>query len=497
MPEAMIGLEIHIELNTRTKMFCACENRFGALPNTLCCPVCLGLPGALPTVNQKAVELGVMAGIILHSEIQLCSGFDRKQYSYPDLPKAYQITQFFRPLCKGGYIELDDKKRIRIREMHLEEDAGKLIHDSAGTLIDMNRCGVPLLEIVTEPDISSPADARACMIRLKELLVANGISDGKLQEGSMRADVNVSVRSENGCPGERIELKNVSGFRAVEHAAEYEMERQKKFIAAGNTISRETRRWNEAKKCSELQRKKENLLDYRYCPEPDLPCLWLTSDFVKHLSLSIQKDPKEIREEIVCFWGCTKKDADYLYTHPSIADFANETVKRCSNRKAVLNWVLNDCMTNARQRIKSQSFPGENIPDSILKNPDEQTILSNFPSGDHLASVLSLIDENHISRENAQKALFISIDTKEPMQVIIDRQMLWKKEDDCLSCSQYKPIIEKMIDDHPLEVIAYQNGEKKLLSFFIGQALNLLSGASPKVVRQILLEYLDHSDHSS
>ena len=495
MPDVMIGLEIHVELNTRTKMFCACENRFGALPNTLCCPVCLGLPGALPTVNQRAVELGIMAGIILHSEIQLCSGFDRKQYCYPDLPKAYQITQFFRPLCKGGYIELDDKKRIRIREMHLEEDAGKLIHESSRTLIDMNRCGVPLLEIVTEPDISSPADARACMIRLKELLVVNGISDGKLQEGSMRADVNVSVRSENGRPGERIELKNVSGFRAVEHAAEYEIKRQKASIAAGNTISRETRRWNEAKKCSELQRKKENLLDYRYCPEPDLPRLLLSADFINHLSLCIQKDPQEIRNEIACFWSCSKKDADYLYTHPSIADFAHETEKRGTNRKAVLNWVLNDCMTNAKQRIKNQSSAGNCIPDSILKNPDEQLLLLNFPSSDHLASVLSLIDENRISRENAQKALFISIDTREPVQAIIDRLMLWKKEDDSLSFGHYSSIIEKMIGDHPSEVIAYQNGEKKLLSFFIGQALKLISGASPKVVRQILLEYLDRSDH--
>lgn len=287
MLEARIGLEIHVELATRTKMFCRCENAFGAEPNTHCCPVCLALPGALPTVNGQAVRLAVRTALALNGGIERASAFDRKQYEYPDLPKGYQITQYFSPFSIGGEIVLQNGQAVRVHHIHLEEDAGKLLHRGENTRVDYNRCGVPLIEIVTEPDIRTAEDARALLERLRETLVALKVTDGRMQEGSLRADVNVSVSAPGAPLGERVELKNISGFRLTQRAITYEIERQTELLTSGGRIERETRRWDEKEKISVLMRGKEALPDYRYMPEPDLPPLVISEALISEEAAAV------------------------------------------------------------------------------------------------------------------------------------------------------------------------------------------------------------------
>lgn len=348
--ETVVGLEIHVELKTESKMFCACKTRFGMPPNSQCCPVCMGLPGALPTVNQKAVELGALAGIALHSQVQAQSRFDRKQYFYPDLPKGYQITQRMHPLCIGGFLSLPDSgKRIEIEEMHLEEDAGKITHRGASSYVDLNRCGLPLLEIVTKPMLSNGQEAYVFLNLLRDTLMMLGVTTGKMQEGALRVDVNVSVH-EAGTPlGDRTEMKNLSSFKAVRAAIDHEAARQMKIIASGEKIVGETRRWDERGGYSVSMRKKEGEQDYRYFPEPDLPWLHLDPTGLEEMINRLPELPEAIQLRLIKIPGMAAEKAIQLSNAPALLACFDAAVKIAPDAKKILNWLLGDYRAIAKK----------------------------------------------------------------------------------------------------------------------------------------------------
>ncbi len=472
MLEARIGLEIHVELNTKTKMFCGCENAFGGTPNSRCCPTCLALPGTLPTVNKHAVELAVAAGLSLDCEIQHISSFDRKQYFYPDLPKSYQITQFYHPICLGGQITLDNGRMVRIREIHLEEDAGKMMHEDGCSLVDLNRCGVPLIEIVTEPDMRSPAEARECMTKLHEMLVSIHVTEGKMQEGAMRADVNVSVSDTDfGLIGERVELKNVSGFRLIEHGAAYEIKRQSEMIANGEHVKRETRRWNEAKKCSELMRKKEKLPDYRYFPEPDLLSLVLDDDFIEQVRTRLSIRIDQIRKKFVKTYACSSRSAEYLSAHPAFQQYFEQVYAEMPNTNIILNWMTGFLSAQAKA-----------ISPEISKTDDG--LISLFPKAHDVAYVLHLAREEKLTQDNAKAVLDEIMHTRESAETVIDRLQLSSTINS--NEDEIKTFLAAFLAAHPNEVQQYKAGKTKLFSFFMAAMVREFSGTSPKLLKSIL-----------
>lgn len=473
MLEARIGLEIHVELKTNTKLFCGCKNAFGGTPNSRCCPVCLALPGALPRANQHAVKLAVAAGLSLGCEIQRVSSFDRKQYFYPDLPKAYQITQFYHPICLGGKIELENGRVVRIREIHLEEDAGKMMHEGDCSLVDLNRCGVPLIEIVTEPDLRTPAEARECMTKLHELLVSIHVTEGKMQEGAMRADVNVSISDKDSCLiGERVELKNVNGFRFVEHGAAYEIKRQSAMIANGEKVRRETRRWNESQKCSELMRKKEELPDYRYFPEPDLPNLVLDDTFIMQIQENLPPRIDQIQKMLMVKYRCSSRQAEYLSVHPAFLNYFQSVYEQAPYTNIIFNWMTGFLSAQARE-ISSEA------------NKPEDGLVSLFPSVQDLAYVICLSHEEKLTQENAKVVLSEIMRTKETAEGVIRRRNFQNSASD-YSVKEMIDFISAFLDEHPNEVRQYKNGKAKLFSFFMAELVRKYSGVSPKQLKKIL-----------
>ncbi len=345
--ETVIGLEVHVELKTRSKIFCSCSTAFGAEPNTQVCPVCLGLPGTLPTLNSKVAELGVMSGLALNCNIAPISFHDRKNYFYPDLPKAYQISQFDIPLCSDGYLDIDTdsgKKRIGITRIHLEEDAGKLIHKEKSTYIDCNRCGVPLIEIVSEPDMRSGAEAVAYLKKLRSILLFAGISDCKMNEGSLRCDVNLSVRKHGEPLGVRCELKNLNSFKFIEKAIEYEASRQISLLEKGESILCETRRFDESKGMTFSMRKKEKQSDYRFFCEPDLPPLRLSCEDIERIRASMPSLPDERKELYAKKYGISAQDGETLTLSPLIADYFDDAAKYSSFPRTVANFIITEIM---------------------------------------------------------------------------------------------------------------------------------------------------------
>jgi len=470
--EMLIGLEVHAELATKTKMFCRCLSRFGDPPNTNVCPVCLGLPGSLPVPNQEAVKLAVRAALALNCQVNLESSFDRKNYFYPDLPKGYQITQFERPLAQGGYVEIQEpRKKIRIRRLHLEEDAGKSVHageditTATYSLVDHNRCGVPLVEIVSEPDITSPEEARQYLENLQKTLQFAGVSDVKMEEGSMRVDCNISVNPKGGPPGVPVELKNLSSFRAVVRALGYEFKRQSSAIEKGETIVRETRHWDESKEVTYSMRTKESSQDYRYFPEPDLPGLALAQEFVDEVARTMPPLPAEIVRRYVEDLGLTPYDAGVLTLSPHLVKYFDACVEAGAEPKTCANWVTGDLMGY----LNSKGIPYDRIP----------------VSPQNLAGMLALIKDGTISGKIGKDVLLKMIETGKDAPSIVKEEGLTQVSDE----GELAAIVESVLEANPAAVADYMNGKQNALGFLVGQVMKATKGrANPAKVNALLKE---------
>lgn len=473
--EMMIGLEVHVELLTRTKMFCRCSTRFGDPPNTNVCPVCLGLPGSLPRPNREAVRLAVRAALALNCQVNLSSRFDRKNYFYPDLPKGYQISQYDEPLATGGYIEIEEpRKRIRIRRLHIEEDAGKSMHAgdditaASYSLVDFNRSGVPLIEIVSEPDMRSPEEARQYLEKLQRILQFARVSDVKMEEGSMRVDCNVSVRPKGSdVPGVPCELKNLSSFRAVVKALSYEFERQVGLLEKGEKVVRETRHWDESKEVTAVLRAKETSEDYRYFPDPDLPRLELSPEFVDEVRNSMPELPDQIVSRYVENMGLPRYDANVLTSSPALAEFFDKCVELGAEPKTASNWIMGDLLGY----MKAKGIPYEKIP----LEPRS------------LVEMLVLIKDGVISGKIAKDILVKMIETGKDPRTIVKEEGLEQISDE----ESLARVVEQVIANNPSVVEEIKAGKEKAIAFLVGQVMKMTKGkANPAKVNIILKDKL-------
>ncbi|MBN2853856.1 MAG: Asp-tRNA(Asn)/Glu-tRNA(Gln) amidotransferase subunit GatB [Clostridia bacterium] len=470
--EVVIGLEIHVELATETKIFCDCTTAFGGEVNTHCCPICTGMPGTLPVMNEKVVEYAIRAGIALNCEIAHFSKMDRKNYFYPDLPKAYQVSQFDLPLCKNGYvdIEVDGKiKRIGITRIHMEEDAGKLIHDQWGTgsLIDYNRCGVPLIEIVSEPDIRSAEEAKAYVEKVRSIIQYIGASDCKMQEGSLRADVNLSVRPIGQEKfGTRTEMKNLNSFKSILRAAEHEQRRQISEIEHGNIIVQETRRWDDTKGKSYSMRSKEEAHDYRYFPEPDLVPIELTDEQISKIRKELPELPEDRVNKYINDYQLPEYDAKLLTVSKNISDFFEQAVTSGANPKKASNYIMGDLM-------------------KLMNQYDDEAIPFD---GDKLAKLISLVEAGTISQNIASKVLSMMYETrKDPAAIVKEENLAVVNDESALS-----EMIENIIAQHTKSVNDYLGGNTKAIGFLIGQVMQKSKGkGNPQMISRLLEEKLN------
>ncbi len=471
--ETVIGLEVHVELATNTKIFCACENKFGGAPNTHCCPVCTGMPGVLPVLNEKVVEFAARAGLATNCKIANFSKMDRKGYYYPDLPKAYQISQFDLPLCKEGYVDISVngiEKRIRITRIHMEEDAGKLLHDAcAGTAVDYNRCGVPLIEIVTEPDMRSAEEAKAFLDALKSIMQYTGVSDCKMQEGSLRCDVNISVREQGSSVlGTRTEMKNLNSFSAVYRAIEAESARQIALVEDGGTVQQETRRFDDAKGKSFAMRGKEEAHDYRYFPDPDLVPITLTDVRINQIKGSLPELPDAKKKRYIEDLGLSEYDAGVLTAERDIALFFDACLAEYDEPKKVCNLIMTDLL----RLLKEDGIPPENIPVKPA----------------HLAETLKLIESGQVNITVAKTVFEECFRTCESPASIVEKKGLAQISD----TDEIRTMIRDIISNNPGPVADYKGGKQKALTFFVGQVMKATRGqANPQVVNSIALEELD------
>ncbi|AZT91009.1 Asp-tRNA(Asn)/Glu-tRNA(Gln) amidotransferase subunit GatB [Caldicellulosiruptor changbaiensis] len=475
--EIVIGLEVHAELATKSKIFCSCTTEFGGEPNTHCCPICTGMPGVLPVLNKKAVEYAIMAGLATNCQIARYSKQDRKNYFYPDLPKAYQISQYDLPLCYNGYIDIEvngQKKRIGIKRIHIEEDAGKLLHDQweEGSLVDFNRCGVPLIEIVTEPDLRSSEETRIFLEKLKAILQYTEVSDCKMQEGSLRVDVNLSVRPKGSKEfGTRTEMKNLNSFRSVVRAIEYEARRQIEVLESGGVVIQETRRWDDAKGISLSMRTKEEAHDYRYFPEPDLPPIIVDEKWIEEIRKKIPELPDQKKERYIKEYGLPEYDAGVLTSSKPIANYFEECIKYTSNIKAASNWMMGEIM----RILNDKGLEPEEI-DNIKIKPNQ------------LASLINLVDNKTISNTIAKQVFEEMFETGKDPEVIV-------KEKGLVQITDRNVILEAVkqaIANNPKSVEDYKNGKDKAFGFLVGQVMKITKGkANPQLVNEILKEELE------
>jgi len=473
--EAVIGLEVHVELKTASKAFCSCSTAFGAPPNTQVCPVCLGLPGVLPVINRQMVEFGIKTALALNCTIAPICKFDRKNYYYPDLPKNYQISQYDLPLARDGYLEIEVdgvKKRVGIIRVHMEEDAGKLIHgEEPGadySLVDYNRAGVPLLEIVSAPDLRSPDEARAYMEKLKAILEYLEVSDCKMQEGSLRCDANVSVRPKGSTAfGTKTEVKNMNSFRALHRALSYEIERQISLLERGERIIQETRAWDEQRQVTYSLRSKEEAHDYRYFPEPDLVPLAIEQEWIERVRSTLPELPDARRERLIKDYGLPEYDARVITGSKALADYFEKAVSLFPDPKQVSNWLMGDFMRllNAKG-LEPQDAP---VP----------------PEG--LAELLKLQQEGTISIRIAKEVLEEMFATGRGAREIVEAKGLTQITD----VAQLTAIVEKVLAAHPKVVEDYRKGKEKALGFLVGQVMKETRGkANPNLVNQLLKERL-------
>lgn len=471
--EEVIGLEIHAQLSTETKIFCGCSTEFGSEPNTQTCPVCTGLPGVLPVLNKKAVEHIVKTGSALNSNISPFSRFARKNYFYPDLPKGYQISQYELPLCEGGYIEITadrGRKRIRLIRIHLEEDAGKNIHHGSmhESMVDLNRAGVPLMEIVTEPDIRSPQEAVEFMKKLRILLRHIRVCDGNMEQGSLRCDANVSVRQQgSGALGVKTEIKNINSFRFVEKALDYEIKRQIRILGNGQKVIQETRLWNEEKGITESMRSKEEAHDYRYFPDPDLVPIALDQSWIEDIRRTIGELPDLRRERFMKEYSLSEDDADFLVSERSTAEWFEEAVSLGGNPKMVSNWVKGELMR--------------------LLNEDNKQIDASPLRPKQLVDMLKLLENGTISGKIAKTIFEEMYNTQKDAGVIVEERGLVQISD----VSGLEKIVDNVISSNANEVERYKSGENKLISFFVGQVMKQTKGkANPGIVNELLRKKL-------
>ena len=473
--EIVMGLEVHAELSTKTKIFCSCPTEFGGEPNTHCCPICMAMPGTLPVLNEKVVEYAVKAGLATNCEISRDSKNDRKNYFYPDLPKAYQISQFDKPLCEHGYVEIEDdegnKKKIGLTRIHIEEDAGKLNHNEfgQGSLVDLNRAGVPLIEIVSEPDLRSSKEVEQYLRKIKSILEYIEVSDCKMQEGSLRADVNVSVRKKGTTEfGTRTEMKNMNSFRSIVRAIEYEAVRQIDLIEEGGKVEQTTLRWDDVSGKTFQMRDKEDAQDYRYFPDPDLVAIRLSEEYIENVKNSLPELPESRRARYVGEFGLSEKDANLLTASKYLSDLFEGAQSKCGNAKAVANWILSDI-----SRIVNEK---EMEPDQIPFGATE------------LAKVVELIEKGTISSAIAKKVITELFENPRDPEVII-------KENGWIQISDegaIKEVVLKIIAANPQSVADYKGGKDKAIGFLVGQAMKETKGkANPGMLNKMFVEELN------
>ncbi|RMD58966.1 MAG: Asp-tRNA(Asn)/Glu-tRNA(Gln) amidotransferase subunit GatB [Nitrospirae bacterium] len=471
--ESIIGLEIHAQLLTNTKIFCGCATTFGSPPNTQTCPICLGMPGVLPVLNRRVVEFAVMTGLALNCTISKNSRFARKNYFYPDLPKGYQISQYELPIAVSGSVEIDvdgETRRIGITRVHMEEDAGKNIHSERGnySYVDLNRAGVPLLEIVTEPDIRSPQEAALFMRKLRSILRYLGVCDGNMEQGSLRCDANVSVRpigSET--LGTKTEVKNMNSFKFVQKALEFEIKRQIKILESGGSVVQETRLWNTQKGVTESMRSKEEAHDYRYFPEPDLVALSLSEEEIKSIGERLPELPDEKMKRFIREYGLPSYDANILTSERIVAEWFEEAVKEGGEPKPVSNWIMGEL--TRLMNAKGVSF------EEVLIKPKQ------------LVKMLSLIKKGVLSSKTAKVVFEKMFESGEEPEVIVEKEGLVQISDK----GEIESVVDDVLEKHQKEVERFKKGEKKLLGFFVGQVMKATKGkANPSLVNKILLEKL-------
>ena len=471
--EVIIGLEVHAELSTKTKIFCSCPTKFGAAPNTQTCPICMAMPGTLPVLNEKVVEYAVKAGLATNCEISRNSKNDRKNYFYPDLPKAYQISQYDKPLCEYGYVEIntsEGKKKIRLTRIHIEEDAGKLNHDEfgGGSLVDLNRAGVPLIEIVSEPDLRSSEEVEEYLRKLKSILEYIEVSDCKMQEGSLRADVNVSVRKKGDTKlGTRTEMKNMNSFRSITRAIEYEVDRQIDVIEEGGEVEQETLRWDDVSGKTFPMRDKEDAQDYRYFPDPDLVAIKLSEEYIENIKKSLPELPESRKERYLKEYDLSEKDAHIITSSKYLSDLFEGAIKVCNNPKAVNNWIISDISR-------------------ILNETEMEPIQIPFDS-QQLGKLIVLIDKGTISSSIAKKVLVEMFEHPRDPEDIIDEKGWVQISDE----GAIKEVVFKVLEANPQSVADYKGGKDKALGFLVGQAMKETRGkANPQMLNQMFLEEL-------
>jgi aspartyl-tRNA(Asn)/glutamyl-tRNA(Gln) amidotransferase subunit B len=476
--EPVIGLEVHVQLLTATKAFCGCANQFGSAPNTNVCPVCLGLPGSLPVLNAKAVEFGALASLALNCEVRERSIFARKNYFYPDLPKGYQISQFDKPLAENGWIEVPTAdggtKRIGITRLHLEEDAGKSLHegfaDSAThTYLDLNRCGTPLAEIVSEPDMRTPEEAFEYLTRLKEIILYTGVSDCNMEEGSLRCDANISVRLK-GAPkfGTKSEVKNLNSFRYVRAALQYEIERQIELIEGGGRVIQESRLWNTAEGRTYSMRSKEQAHDYRYFPEPDLPPLIVTAEFLAETKKKMPELPEARRARMIAEYELTTQDAFTLTSTPEEADRFEAAAKTAKSPRRVANVMLNE----VGGRLKALGLEQAQSPVSM--------------AGIVLAA--DLLEEGKINSKQVKQLFDVCFEKGEDFAAVYERE----KPQQITDTGALEAMIDQAIAANPKQVAQYKGGKKTVAGFFVGQVMRASKGqANPALLNELLVKKLE------